>query len=101
MIHPLINKIDSAHYDSDEEPTIKKFERKYTVTKLMYWAEITLAKYEDKGRETKGQGDADKRKADTYRAYHLFLTNIVEDFPELQSTCALDVYRILNIELEY
>jgi len=101
MKHPLINKVDSSHYDSAEEPSIKKFERKYSITKLMYWAELTLAKYEDAGRASKGQVEADKRKADTYRAYHLFLGNIVEGFPELQSTSALKVYEILNIDLEY
>jgi len=101
MKHPLINKIDSPHYDSVEEPAIKRFERVYTITKLMYWAELSCAKYRDAGRANKGQAEADERKADTYKNYQLFLRNILQDFPELADTPALEVYGLLNIKLEY
>ncbi len=37
-LHPLINKIGSPHWDSEEEPVIQRFERIYTVSKLIGWA---------------------------------------------------------------
>jgi len=100
MIHPLINK-ESSHYDNNGKSTIRDFEADENLSALISWARISAKKYEHPNRAAKGQVEGDKIKARTFRAYEAFLIGIIIDYPELQSTCALDVYRILNIELEY
>jgi len=101
MTHPLINKKDSPHYDSVEEPSILRFERRFTVGELMAWAKITSAKYSDAGRANKGQVEADKRKLATYENYYDFLKDIVTRYPHLKDVSAVTAYDILGLKLEY
>ena len=100
MKHPLINPA-SSHYDNNGKSAIKDFEADENLTALISWARISAKKYEHPNRASKGQVEGDKVKAKTFRAYEAFLLDIVIDFPELQSTCALTVYDLLKIELEY
>ncbi len=99
--HMLINKIDSKHYDSQETPAILDFERTYTVSQLMVWSMLTLAKYEHKGRATKGQVEADIRKAKTYRDYYEFLKDIITKYPTLGDITAVNAYDILKYKMIY
>jgi len=100
MRHPLINPA-SSHYDNNGKSAIRDFESEESILALMHWARLSAKKYEHPNRASKGQVEGDKVKAKTFRAYEAFLLGLVSDYPELQSTCALDVYRILNIDLEY
>jgi len=101
MKHPLMNKTDSTHYDSKETPAILDFERTYSLTDLRAWAKITLAKYEHPARAAKGQIEADKRKAKTYRDYFNFLDTIIKKYPPLSDVTAVNAYDALGYKLEY
>ena len=101
MQHPLINRIDSKHYDSKGEPAIKQFEREFTVGELLAWAKITKAKYDHPARASKGQVEADRRKSKTYGDYYEFLLAIVRKSPHFKDISAERAYSILEIELEY
>ena len=100
MRHPLINPA-SRHYDNNGKSAIRDFEAEESILALAHWARISAKKYEHPNRASKGQVEGDKVKAKTFRAYETFLLDIIIDFPELQSTCALTVYDLLKIELEY
>ena len=101
MKHPLINRVDSKHYDSAGEPAIKQFEREYTVGELMAWAKITKAKYDHPARANKGQVEADKRKSKTYGDYYEFLLEIARRSPHFKDVSAERAYSVLGYELEY
>ena len=101
MKHPLINKQDSGHYDSTKTPAILDFERVYNLTDLRAWAKITLAKYEHPARANKGQIEADKRKAKTYRDYFNFLDTIIKKYPPLADITAVNAYDALGYKMEY
>jgi len=97
--HPLINKIDSKHYDTvDGEPAIKRFERKYSVKQLAAWAMISAAKYDDPARANKGQVEADARKSKTYHDYYEMLMSIPY---ALWNTSAEKAYNIMNWDMQY
>jgi len=101
-LHPLINKKDSPHYDSHgKETAIERFEREYTVRKLMGWAEITKAKYDDPGRRNKGEAEKDIRKSKTYSDYFKMLHSLVLKEAEFADMKADQVYKILNIKWRY
>ena len=101
-IHPLINLKDSSHYDSHGgEPAIVRFERKYTVSQLMAWAEITKAKYDDPGRKNKGQIEADIRKSESYDRYFHMLYAIIEKNSELGEVTPEKAYEALNMQWRY
>ena len=99
--HPLINKADSAHYDSTKTPAILDFERQYSIADLRAWAKITLAKYEHPARANKGQVAADVRKAQTYRDYYHFLDIIIKKYPPLADVTCVNAYDALGYEMEY
>ncbi len=99
-LHPLINP-DSSYYDSGSKPSIQKFEEKYTVQKLINWAEITLAKYQDEGRANKGQQEADIIKAKTYENYYTMLRSLIIKEAEFADMIASEVYKKLNIHWRY
>jgi len=99
--HPLINLVDSAHYDSKETPAILDFERTYSVTDLRAWAKITLAKYVHPARANKGEVEKDKRKAKTYRDYYEFLDTIIKKYPALAEVTAVTAYDTLGYMMEY
>ena len=103
--HPVINKIDSKHYDSfNKEPTILRFEKKYSLHELAIWAKITAEKYIDPGRKAKGQEEADQRKYETYKNYYDFLEFVIEKFDNIEDTLsitAFDAYEKFNIKLIY
>jgi len=99
--HPLINKIDSEHYDSKGKPAIADFEDKYTVGELMVWAKITKAKYEHPARAAKGQVEADKRKAKTYGDYYEFLSEIAKYSLPIKNMVASKAYAKLGVEVVY
>lgn len=100
-LHPLINKDHSPHYASTEEPAIQRFERKFTVQKLINWAEISLEKYLDPARKNKGEVDADKTKAETYRNYMFMLKGLVISNPNLLNMSAENAYKKVGIEWRY
>ena len=97
----LINKEDSSHYDSEKTPAILDFERLYSISDLRAWSKLNVAKYEHPARANKGQVDADKRKAKTYRDYHIFLTGIVSKYPALSEVTAVNAYEALGYKMEY
>ena len=100
--HPLINKIDSPHYDTvQKEPTIKRFERQYTVRKLMDWAEITAAKYADPARANKGEEESDKRKHKTYIDYFNTLLSLALKDPSVLEMSAEKAYKKHGVEFRY
>ena len=99
--HPLINRIDSKHYDSAGEPAIKQFEREYTVGELMAWAKITKAKYDHPARAAKGQEESDKRKSITYGNYYEMLLEIVRKGPHFRDISAERAYKVLGYEWQY
>ncbi len=99
-LHPLINP-DSPHYDTGSKPSIQKFEEKYSVHKLMNWAEITLAKYKDEGRANKGEQEKDIRKAKTYQNYYQMLRSMVLKNKNLADMTAEKAYQSLNIYWRY
>ena len=101
-LHPLINKQDSPHYSpSNKKTSIEKFEEIYVVSKLMAWAEITLAKYEDPGRKDKGEEEKDLRKAETYRNYMLMLEDLVSKNTMVIEMTAKKAYALLDVKLRY
>lgn len=99
--HPLINNMDSKHYQSSEEPAIVRFERKYSVQKLMAWAEITMEKYADPARAVKGQKEADIRKYETYKAYYNMLLGLVFKDNSILEISAEKAYKKMGIEWSY
>ena len=101
-LHPLINKTDSPHYDSSgEETSIERFERKYTVTQLMNWAEITKAKYDDPGRKNKGEAEADVRKSATYYNYYQMLRSLILKYPQTAEMSAEKAYKHAHMKWRY
>lgn len=100
-LHPLLNDNDSPHYQSEGEPAIVRFERKYTVTQLMNWAEITKEKYNDPGRKNKGEVEKDIRKLKTYDNYFKMLESLVLKEAEFADMKADQVYKKLNIYWRY
>ena len=101
IAHPLINKIDSVHYDSEKTPAILDFERLYSISDLRAWSKLSVAKYRHLGRANKGQIESDKRKAKTYSDYYVFLTGIVTKYPALSEVTAVNAYEALGYEMEY
>jgi hypothetical protein len=99
--HPLINKIDSPHYDSTKTPAILDFERVYSMSDLRAWAKLSLAKYEHPSRSNKGQVASDERKAQTYRDYFNFLDTIIKKYPPLTDITAVTAYEALDYKMEY
>ena len=100
-LHPLINKKDSPHYDSTEEPAIQRFERKHSIQKLIDWAEITAEKYRDPARANKGEIEKDKRKLKSYTNYYNFLRSLVlKDHNVLEMT-AKEAYKKHDIHWRY
>jgi hypothetical protein len=99
--HPLINKTDSAHYDSTKTPAILDFERLYSISDLRAWSKLNVAKYEHPARKNKGQVEADRRKAKTYRDYYTFLTGIISKYPALSEVTAVTAYEALDYEMQY
>lgn len=100
-VHPLINKRDSSHYDSQKEPAIKRFERKYSVRDLMAWAKITKAKYRDEGRKQKGEVEADKRKYETYNNYYNMLKDLTKSDHTIFDVSPEQAYAKHNIHFIY
>ena len=105
-LHPLINQQDSPHYQEpdaaqDSESAIERFERKYTVTQLMNWAEISKAKYDDPGRAIKGEQEKDLRKSKTYEDYYTMLRSLVLRDQYYKDMIAKDVYTDLKIHWRY
>ena len=101
MKHPLINKIDSSHYDSTKTPAILDFEREYTTGELRAWAKLSKAKYEHPARANKGQVESDKRKAKTYSDYYDMLNDVITRYPYLADVSAVTAYDILKYRWEY
>jgi hypothetical protein len=99
--HPLINREDSPHYDSEETPAILDFERTYSLTDLRAWSKLTLAKYEHPSRANKGEVAKDMRKATTYRNYYHFLDIIIKKYPPLSDITAVNAYDALGYKMEY
>ncbi len=99
-LHPLINPL-SSHYDSTDEPTIQRFERLYSINKLIGWAEITAAKYRDPARKAKGQIELDKTKLKTYENYFHFLQSLVLKDPSVLEMTANKAYKKHNIKWRY
>ena len=102
MKHPLINP-NSNYYDGEDgkEPTIKDFEREYTVGELMAWAKITKAKYDHPNRKGKGEEEKDIIKSKTYGDYYEFLLEIARRSPHFRDVSAERAYAVLGYELEY
>ena len=99
-LHPLINP-NSPHYDTGSKPSIQKFEEKHSVQKLMNWAEISIDKYRDEGRASKGQQEQDIIKAKTYEDYFNMLRSLVLKNKDLANITAAKAYQKLNIYWRY
>ena len=101
-LQPLINKVDSPHYNPDKkETTIERFERRHTVRDLLAWATITKEKYMDPLRKNKGEEEKDIRKALTYKNYAEMLNSLIEKSPSAAEMSAEAVYKTLNIKWRY
>ena len=102
--HPLVNKIDSKHYNEDIEPgektTIEKFEEKYTIRQLYNFAMITEDKYfERMGR--KDDVDKEERKMTSYLNYKTMLKEIIDKYPTLADMTAKTAYNHLHYNWIY
>ncbi len=100
-LHPLINKKGAPHWDSEEEPAIQRFERIFTVSKLMGWAEITKAKYDDPARKNKNEEEADVIKSATYSNYYHMLQGLILKSPSILEMSAAKAYEALGISWRY
>lgn len=102
--HPLVNKVDSKHYNENVEPgektTIEIFEEKYTVRQLHDFSMITEDKYAQRmGRKDDVEKEA--RKLETYGAYKDMLKEIITKYPSLADLTAKTAYTHLEYDWIY
>jgi len=83
MIHPLLTKISSAHYDNKIKPKIYFIEKDNTLREMIGACNYNIAKYTDR---TKGQDKEDAIKKASFEAYKAFLVTIVYEV-KIQDTC--------------
>lgn len=105
ILHPLINNIDSKHYQTVDLPkdktTIEDFENDYSVRDLIAWAKITAAKYRHPSRAKKNQIEADKRKEKTYIDYYNMLRALAVKDPTILEMTAQKAYEKHDMNWRY
>ncbi len=75
-MHPLLNRVDSVHYDGDGKPAIFEMEEYLSVREMIGFCAGSIFKYKARqGR--KGQDEADARKIGTYVAYQEELIKLI------------------------
>lgn len=74
-LHPLMDE-NSKHYDSKEEPTIKRMENEMTVIEMIGFCKGNIFKYTDR-QDFKGQKKKDIHKISHYRAYLMVLLGLI------------------------
>jgi hypothetical protein len=104
MKHPLLNE-DSKHYDGDK-PAIQELEENLTLSEAIGFAKGNAFKY-DYRKDSKGSKDSDIKKQRTFINYLQFLFEIEANINshkknnELMHKKLSEVYKILNIEIDY
>lgn len=110
MKHPLLNP-NSKHYQKEGcKPAIQELEEQLNIYECLGYARGNIIKYSYR-IDQKGQVKSDAEKLKTYEKYFYFLLDILPNIayfiiPKdqvgfLLSTPMSEVYKLLNIEIDY
>ena len=97
MKHPLLDN-KSKHYDMQEKPTIYNIEKYITVNGMIAVCNFNIMKYVNR---EKGQNVSDTRKIRYYNAYLEFLTNIINEYPNIGDSTVRSVIDEFYKDIEY
>lgn len=100
MLHPLINKVDSAHYDrEDGRSAIEELEKQLTIREMIGFCEGNIFKYKFRMGE-KDPTAKEYRKIKTYENYLKLLHELV--YKLKNDTYYVNIaYKLCNIHLLY
>jgi len=97
MKHPLLDN-KSKHYDMQEKPTIYNIEKYITVNGMIAVCNFNIMKYANR---EKGQNVSDTRKIRYYRNYLSFLTDIINEYPNIGNDTVRSVIDEFYKDIEY
>ena len=98
ILHPLINKASSSHYDNGSITTIEKMEARLSVTEMIGYCKGNVLKYDER-KELKGQLESDIEKIETYKNYLEVLTKLKRD--GMQGFLVCDALKQARYEFVY
>ncbi len=76
MIHPLINKSATNHYNIDGTSAVEELEKELSIREMIGFCSGNIFKYKYR-QDRKGQKEADLIKIKTYEDYKKELVNLI------------------------
>lgn len=98
--HPLINRVDSSHYDTEDGTSlIEEVEKTYTIREVLGFVTINLDKYHHR-LGLKDDVDREFRKIDSYKNYHIELIKLLDKVRD-DKMIVKDGWKQIGVEWKY